>query len=152
MAAMISFEEDVRLMGEFLHLLEREQQYLIASKVAEIEKVVETKAAFLQQINEVAKKRYAVLAQNHFEANENGMVAWVIDQADPSVKKRWDIFQQLLAKTKETNRLNGVLITKNFNRNKQMLHGLQNAFKSEEVYGSNGQTRSTVTSRGSLIV
>lgn len=151
MTATVSFEEDMRLMSEFVHLLEHEQVSLIANKINEVENIVETKAALLQKIDHVAKARYAALAQNHFEANENGMVAWVIEQMDLSVKKRWDVFQQLLVKAKEINRLNGVLISKHFNRNRHMLQGLQNAFKSNEVYGKNGQTTPTITSRGSLI-
>lgn len=146
----ISFEEDARLMGEFLQLLEREQKSLITNSVSEIELIVAEKAMLLQQINEVAKKRYALLAKHHFEANENGMVAWVIEQVDAKLKKRWDTFQQLLFKAKETNRLNGMLINKHFNRNRQILQGLQNAFKSNEVYGQNGQTKSSSSIRNRI--
>lgn len=150
MTTTISFDEDVRLMREFSKLLEREQESLIANNAAEIEEVVSVKASLLQQINETAKKRYAKLVALHFEANENGMVAWVINQADPQVKKRWESFQQLLMKSKETNRLNGLLITKHFNRNRQILQGLQNAFKSDEVYGRNGHTSTTATIRNGV--
>lgn len=150
MVTTISFEEDARLMSEFLKLLEREQQSLITNEAAEIEAIVGVKSALLQQVNETAKKRYAVLAGAHFEANENGMVAWVIEQADPKVKKRWDAFQQLLVRAKEMNRLNGLLIAKHFNRNRQMLQGLQNAFKSNDVYGKNGQTVPRTSFGGSV--
>jgi flagella synthesis protein FlgN len=146
----ISFEEDARLMSEFLQLLEREQASLIANKVAEIEAIVADKSALLQKINAVAKNRYALLNKYHFEANENGMVAWVIEQADARLKKRWDSFQQLLFKAKETNRLNGLLISKHFNRNRQMLQGLQNAMKSNQVYGRNGQTTSSTSIRSGI--
>lgn len=147
----ISFEEDARLMSEFLQLLEREQKSLITNNVAEIELIVSDKTALLQHMNEVAKKRYALLAERHFEANENGMVAWVIDCADAKLKKRWDAFQLQLSKAKEINRINGMLINKHFNRNRQILQGLQNAVKSNETYGRNGQTNTTITSRGSVV-
>lgn len=146
----ISFEEDSRLMGDFLQLLEREQKCLITNNVNEIELMVPEKATLLQQINEVAKKRYALLAKHHFESNENGMVAWVIEQVDPNLKKRWDTFQQLLFRAKETNRLNGMLINKHFNRNRQLLQGLQNAVKSNETYGRNGQTKSSSSIRNGI--
>lgn len=139
----ISFEEDARLMGKFLQLLEREQKSLITNNVNEVELIVSEKAILLQQINEAAKKRYALLAKHHFEANENGMVAWVIEQVDAKLKKRWDAFQQLLFKAKEANRLNGMLINKHFNRNRQILQGLQNAMKTNQVYGRNGQATSS---------
>ena len=146
----ISFEEDARLMGEFLQLLEREQNCLITNNVNEIELIVAEKTSLLQQINEAAKKRYALLAKHHFESNENGMVAWVIEQVDANLKKRWDAFQQLLFRAKETNRLNGILINKHFNRNRQILQGLQNAVKSSETYGRNGQTKSSSSIRNGI--
>ncbi len=146
----ISFEEDARLMSEFLQLLEREQKSLITNNVAEIELIVADKTTLLQHMNDAAKKRYALLAERHFEANENGMVAWVIDCADAKLKKRWDAFQQLLFKAKETNRLNGILINKHFNRNRQILQGLQGAVKSSETYGRNGQTKSSSSIRNGI--
>lgn len=149
---IVSFEEDARLMSAFLQILEREQESLITNDVVGVEKIVAEKSILLQQIDKVAKKRYALLAEQHFEANENGMVAWVIEQADTGLKKRWDTFQQLLASAKEANRLNGILINKHFNRNRQMLQGLQGAVKSNQVYGRDGQTSTTISSRGSVIV
>lgn len=148
---IVSFEEDARLMSTFLQILEREQESLITNDVVGVEKIVAEKSILLQKIDKVAKKRYALLAEHHFEANENGMVAWVIEQADAGLKKRWDAFQQLLATAKEANRLNGVLINKHFNRNRQMLQGLQGAVKSNQVYGRNGQTQSFISSSGSVI-
>ncbi len=151
MTKSISFEEDAQLIHELIQLLEHEQKNLVLNNVKEIENVIATKTTLLQKINAVAKKRYATLESQHFEANENGMLAWILQQTNPSIKQRWDVFQQTLVKAKEMNRLNGILITKHFNRNKQMLNNLQNAFKSNDVYSKNGQTKSNTTTRGSLI-
>jgi flagella synthesis protein FlgN len=150
MSTPISFEEDSRLVRSLLELLMREQKSLVMSNVDEIEKLLEFKSKLLQSINEVAKKRYAALKQQHFEPNENGMLAWVMQQASTDLKKKWDDFHQVLIKAKEMNRLNGILITKHFNRNQQMLSQLQNAFKTNETYGKNGQTQSGSHLRSSL--
>jgi len=150
-AMTISFEEDAQLMSQLLELLEHEQKNLIINNVKEIENTIAIKTTLLQKINIVAKKRYSALAQSYFEANENGMLAWVLQQANPTIKERWDAFQYVLVKAKEMNRLNGILITKHFNRNQKMLHNLQNAFRSTDVYGKNGQAKSSVTSRGSIV-
>jgi flagellar biosynthesis protein FlgN len=150
MTVTISFEEDAQLMHQLLELLEHEQKNLVINNVKEIEAAIATKTVLLKKINAAAKKRYAVLESNHFEANENGMLAWVLQQTNPSIKERWDTFQRVLVKAKEMNRLNGILITKHFNRNQQMLQNLQIAFKSSDVYGKNGQTKSNTSSRSSL--
>lgn len=150
MRATISFEEDARLVNQLLALLAQEQKSLIANKVHEIEKLIDLKSSLLQQINLVAKNRYAALAERQFEANENGMLNWVLAQSNQVISDQWDIFQNILVDAKELNRLNGELIAKHSNRNEQMLHNLRNAFQSNDVYGKNGQTQSNHTKRGSL--
>jgi flagella synthesis protein FlgN len=150
MRATISFEEDARLVKQLLALLEREQNSLVHNKVSEIEKLIDLKASLLQQINLVAKNRYAALQERHFEANENGMLAWVVQQSNQVIKDNWDAFQLTLSKAKEMNRLNGDLITKHFNRNKQMLNNLRSTFQPNNMYGKNGQTNSNQNKRNAL--
>lgn len=147
---MISFEEDNRLVCELVELLTREQKSLIANRIQEIEKVVALKTALLQKINHVAKNRYAALAERKFEANENGMLNWVVQQSNQVIKDNWDDFQKNLANAKELNRLNGELINRHYNRNRQMLANLRNAFQPNETYGKNGHTQTKSTKRNAL--
>lgn len=150
MRATISFDEDVRLVTQLLELLGREQKSLIQSKINEIEKLIDLKASLLQQINLVAKNRYAALAERNFEANENGMLQWVIQQSNQVIKDNWDEFQITLSKAKEMNRLNGELISRHFNHNKQMLNRLRSTFEPNNMYGKNGQTNSNHNKRSAL--
>ncbi len=144
MRATISFEEDARLVNKLLDLLTIEQKALVQGNVDEIEQLIDSKAAVLQEINIVAKNRYAALAERKYDANENGMLAWVVGQSNQAIKDSWDDFQAILAKAKEMNRLNGDLINRHFNRNKQMLNDLRNAVQpNNNVYGKNGQPSAT---------
>lgn len=141
MRATISFDEDSRLVNQLIELLTREQKSLVANKIDEIERLIDLKASLLQQINLVAKNRYAALQARNFEGNENGMVNWVVAESNQTITEKWQQFQQALVKAKELNRLNGDLISKHFNRNKQTLHNLQTSFQSNDTYSSTGQSQ-----------
>lgn len=147
----ISFEQDANLVKTLLEELLIEQSALVRGDIELVESIIDRKFTLLQQLSSVAKNRYEVLANNGFEANESGMVAWIKLQADASVQKAWDRFQVELARTKETNRLNGVLINKHFNRNQQLLNHLQGKQDSASVYGKNGQAKTSLFNRSVLL-
>lgn len=150
MRPTISFEEDSKLVQQLADLLEREQNSLVANKIDEIETLIDLKARLLQQINHIAKNRYAALAEKGFRPNENGMIDWVNDQSNQVIKDNWKVFQDMLVRAKELNRLNGLLIAKHFNRNQQMLNHLQGATQKSSVYGKDGQTAANRNLRSPL--
>ncbi|HOY69883.1 MAG TPA: flagellar protein FlgN [Methylotenera sp.] len=147
----ISFEQDANLVKSLLEELLLEQSALVRGDIELVESIIDRKFTLLQQLSSVAKNRYEVLANNGFEANESGMVAWIKLQADTNMQKAWDRFQMELARTKETNRLNGVLINKHFNRNQQLLNHLQGKQDSASVYGKNGQAKTSQYNRSVLL-
>lgn len=147
----ISFEQDASLVKALLEELLLEQSALVRGDIELVESIIDRKFTLLQQLSSVAKNRYEVLANNGFEANESGMVAWIRLQADAGIQKAWDCFQVELAHTKETNRLNGVLINKHFNRNQQLLSHLQGKQDSTGVYGKNGQAKTSLYNRSVLL-
>jgi flagella synthesis protein FlgN len=57
----------------------------------------------------------------------------------------------MLARTKETNRLNGVLINKHFSRNQQILNHLQGKPEAGNMYGKNGQAKTSAYNRSVLM-
>lgn len=150
MRPTISFEEDAKLVQQLIDLLGREQASLVANKIDEIETLIDLKARLLQQINHIAKNRYAALAEKGFQPNENGMIDWVHDQSNQVIKDNWKTFQDMLVKAKELNRLNGVLIARHFNRNQQVLNQLQGASQKNAVYGKDGQTATRRNLRATL--
>lgn len=147
----ISFEQDANLVKSLLEELLLEQSALVRGDIELVESIIDRKFTLLQQLSSVAKNRYEVLANNGFEANESGMVAWIKLQADANMQKAWDRFQMELARTKETNRLNGVLINKHFSRNQQLLNHLQGKQDPASVYGKNGQAKTSQYNRSVLL-
>lgn len=148
----VSFTQDTQLVAELISLLEREQAHLVRADVAAIEAILEEKSLLLQRLNIAAKARYQQLQAHGFQANESGMTTWVEKQAKKDIQSAWMAFQKSLAQAKELNRLNGLLISKHFNRNQELLNHLQGNNASNSVYGPDGQAKSKRPSRSGLIV
>jgi flagella synthesis protein FlgN len=147
---VISFDEDSQLVQQLLAMLVREQSSLVMIDIDAIEAILDEKSVLLQRMNLVASSRYQALAKNGFEASEAGMVAWLAKLGKPSMHALWNSFQKSLSQAKETNRLNGMLINKHFNRNQQLLNHLQGNVNSGSVYGRDGQAKGKPSSRPSL--
>ena len=148
----ISFEKDAQLVDKLLKVLTREQSSLVISDVNAIESLMLEKSELLQLINITVKSRYAALAAKGFESNEIGMIAWLKSQNSPVINEAWQSFQKTLNQAKEMNRLNGMIISKHFNRNQQLLNHLQGNADHADVYAKNGQAKPSSSSRASLIV
>ncbi len=133
------FEHDAKLVEQLLWLLMREQTSLINADIDAVEDLLDEKSKLLQNISTSIQARYDTLSKLGFDANENGMSAWVEKRGTPEQVQFWKDFQQTLSRAKEMNRLNGQLINKHFNVNQQALNMLQGG-ASAGVYGANGQT------------
>lgn len=147
----VSFMQDARLVNQLLVVLSREQSSLVVADVDAIEALMEEKSVLLQTISSTAKSRYEVLAVKGFLASELGMVEWLKQYANEATNVSWADFQKTLSQAKEMNRLNGMLISRHFNRNQQLLNHLQGNSSSVDSYGKNGQVKSQSASRGVLI-
>ncbi len=147
----ISFALDAQLAEELLTTIRKEQAALIKADVSAVEQLLDEKSAVLQRMNTAVLNRYEALAANGFEPNEEGMTAWLKNQAKPSLDQTWAAFKKTLVQAKELNRLNGILISKQFNLNKQLLNHLQGNSASGDVYSRNGQAKSQSGSRGVLL-
>src|SRR5450830_390070 len=146
----ISFEQDAQLVNKLLEVLSREQSSLVMADIDAIEALIEEKSVLLQDINLTAKSRYDALASKGLAANEVGMVEWLKQHGNAAMNASSEIFQRALNQGKEMNRLNGVLISKHFNRNQQLLNHLQGNSGVVNGYGRNGQAQSQSPSRGVL--
>lgn len=148
----ISLSQDALLVAELIALLEREQTHLVRADVDAIEAILEEKSLLLQRLNIAAKVRYQQLQTNGFPSNESGMSSWVEQQGKKEITTAWVDFQKSLAHAKELNRLNGILISKHFNRNQELLNHLQGNNDASSVYGPDGQSKPKGPSRSGLIV
>ncbi len=148
----ISFVQDAQLMSDLLTVLTREQGHLVKLEVDAVEGILEEKSVLLQGLNLSCRARYEALATKGFDANEAGMEAWVQKQANQDISAAWANFQNTLNQAKELNRLNGLLISKHFNRNQELLNHLQGNSSDNAVYGRDGQSKSKAPARSGLIV
>jgi flagellar biosynthesis protein FlgN len=138
----ITFEQDAQLVIRLLQDMQSEQAALVVSDIDAIETLIDSRLVLLQQLSVAAKQRYDALAAHGYEPNENGMSKWLKVQAKPVLNKAWQTFQKSLIQAKEMNRLNGILISKHFNRNQQVLSQLQSNNQNADIYGKNGQSKS----------
>ena len=148
---IVSFVPEAELAIKLLSLLESEQSALTSFQVDTMETLLEEKFLLLNNLSHYSQQRYQALAANGFEANESGMKNWLTQNNNAQVDSAWQAFQNTLTRSKEANRVNGVLVTKQFNRNQQMLTALQGPNSSAKFYGPNGQTANASSLRNGIV-
>lgn len=148
----VTFEKDAALVSELLNDLQSEQSALISADLDVIERMVDKRVELLQALGAAANSRYDALAAAGFEPNEQGMSAWLQTQSSPLLDSAWVTFQQQLVQAKELNRLNGILINKNFIRNQEKLDALNGKSSAPQFYGKNGHAHRANASRSGFSV
>jgi len=148
---LVSFVPEAELATKLLSLLENEQTALTNFQVDAMETLLEEKFLLLNSLSHCSQQRYQALAANGFEANESGMKNWLSQNNSTQVDSAWQSFQNTLTLSKEANRVNGVLVTKQFNRNQQMLNALQGPNSAAKFYGPNGQTANSSGLRNGIV-
>lgn len=136
-----SFEREIALTDNLLELLKREQACLVKVDVDAMEGLLNEKSRVLQDINATTQARYQAVAALGFGTDERGLAAWIAAQ-DAIIQESWSRFQGLIDQAKELNRVNGVLINKQFHRNQQVLDTLGRPPSAGQFYGPNGQASS----------
>src|SRR5690606_29031736 len=111
------FNQDTLLLNGLVELLLKEQSSLVEMDIDVMENLLDEKGLLLQKITQATKTRHFALGQAGFDANENGMSAWINKHANTKDRATWQTFQQQLAQAKELNRLNGQMINQHFKRN-----------------------------------
>lgn len=151
-SSQVSFEKDAALVSALLDDLQSEQSALVSADLDTIERMVDRRVELLQALGAAANARYDALAAAGFEPNEQGMSAWLKKQSSPLLEQAWGTFQEQLVQAKELNRLNGILINKNFQRNQEKLDALNGKTSAPQFYGKNGQAHRANTTRSSYSV
>lgn len=152
LSSQISFEKDAALVSELLNDLQSEQSALVSADLDTIERMVDKRVELLQALGAAANARYDALGSAGFEPNEQGMSAWLKKQSSQILEQAWLSFQQQLVQAKELNRLNGILINKNFQRNQEKLDALNGKTSAPQFYGKNGHAHRANTTRSSFSV
>lgn len=137
------------MVQELIALLKQEQTTLVHMQLDALESVLEQKSVVMQHLHQLTQQRYQMLAMHGYEASEQGMEQWIVQPGQAAQRHAWQSFQADLTEARELNRLNGVLINKHFNRNQQMLSGLQGG--SIATYGKDGQAATMGRQRNPLL-
>lgn len=133
---------------QLLELLSEEQSFLIKADVDQLAVLSEEKTRLVAHMSELALRRHTALGAMGLPASEAGMQVWLQDRrASQSAGKTWDELLDTAAKAKELNRVNGLLIGQHLARNQQALNVLQGNQPAGPIYGRNGQTTSTASTR-----
>ncbi len=152
LTSSVSFDKDAALVSSLLSDLQEEQTALVSADLDMIERMIDKRVELLQELGAAASSRYDALAAAGFEPNEQGMSAWLEQQSNQMLDKAWVTFQQQLARAKELNRLNGILINKHFQRNQEKLDALNGKSAAPQFYGKNGQAHRANSSRSGFSV
>lgn len=152
LTSSVSFDKDAALVSSLLNDLQEEQTALVSADLDMIERMIDKRVELLQELSAAASSRYDALAAAGFEPNEQGMAAWLQQQSSQILDKAWLTFQQQLARAKELNRLNGILINKHFQRNQEKLDALNGKTAAPQFYGKNGQAHRANSSRSGFSV
>ncbi|MFA7269820.1 MAG: flagellar protein FlgN [Sterolibacterium sp.] len=143
---MISNE--LAALREFVAILQKEQQALVAGEIDQLMPLVKEKTALTARLGEFADQRNQMLAAASLPANKEGMETWLsrLTPTDPA-HKIWQSLVKLTAEAQALNESNGKLIAMRMQHNQQALDVLLAAANQASLYGPDGQTKPSVGGR-----
>ncbi|MGA8864770.1 MAG: flagellar protein FlgN [Gallionella sp.] len=122
----------------FVTLLEREQEMLIANQSDQLHELSDQKTTASLVLNELSEKRRALLQECVPQLDAESVRAWLKMQCAAGAP----VWQQIIAlakRSKQLNNTNGELIQMKLRHNQQSLAALFNAAKKANLYGPNGR-------------
>lgn len=141
-----SLVEELTAANSLLKLLEQEQSHLVEGDVEGLSRLTTEKSDLVARMTDLAKRRHRRLAAVGFAADESGMQSW-LKTSSASANASWTALLDTAQKAKEINRTNGMLIGQHIARNQNALNILQGNHQSGAIYGPNGQSSSSTSSR-----
>lgn len=142
-------QEEVGVLREFVQILHREQQALVAANADVLLPLTTEKNTAANRLTGLANQRSLALAACGLPANGEGMTQWL--KKNPVKESRlWTEFLTLAQEARTVNDLNGKLIQDRMSHNQKALVALTAASENAAIYGPDGQTRFTPGSGRSL--
>jgi len=143
-------QEEVGVLREFVQILHREQQALVAANAEVLLPLTTEKNTAANRLTGLANQRSLALAADGFPANGAGMNQWLKKHPDRVTAGLWAEFLTLAQEARTLNELNGKLIQDRMSHNQKALIALTAASENAAIYGPDGQTRFTPGSGRSL--
>ncbi len=148
-----TLQDELKVVNCLIDLMKQEQQFLVAADTHGLESLTPLKNGLVEQLSSFSVKRHAALQADGFAASETGMEAWLLRMNDPAIRASWAQLLDRTREAKELNRVNGMLINKQFSANQTLLNAMRAPAGSAEtaVYGPSGQTSSLGGKRGAIV-
>jgi flagella synthesis protein FlgN len=137
-------DEHAGLQG-FVALLQKEQALLIAGQIDALTTLAEEKTTRYRSLQRLSDERIMMFARVGAKVSNENIRA--VLGASPEGLGMWDAVVALAGEAKERNRINGQLITERLQNNQQALTTLLAAAEHPQIYGPDGQSRPTASSR-----
>jgi flagellar biosynthesis/type III secretory pathway chaperone len=141
--------DEFKLMHDLKQLLELEQAILIENEADKLATTLQEKNKLIAEINQLEKQRTHHLNQLGHSNDAEGMQTFLAQQNATNLPQTWQELMGVSSQAQELNRNNGMLISRQLNRNQQALSILQKNDPHSSTYGADGQTKlGTNTARG----
>jgi flagellar biosynthesis protein FlgN len=146
-SALIATE--AQAVADFIDLLEEEHRLLTENAREKLEALTDRKLECLKALESVARRRGEWLSRNGFDGEPEGVRSMLarLETSDSSVTDAWRRLMALAAKAKAINQRNGALIQSKMHLSAQYLEILRNAGNRLAVYGPDGKTQASSSSR-----
>ncbi|HOY00462.1 flagellar protein FlgN [Zoogloea sp.] len=129
----------------FIALLQREEALLVEGQIDALTALAEEKTKLYRSLQRLSDDRTVMFARLGAKVSKDNIRIVLADS--PDALAAWDVVVTLAADAKERNRINGQLITERLQNNQQALSTLLAAAEHPQIYGPDGQSRPTASSR-----
>ncbi len=135
-------QQEFALMQDFAQVLVQEEAALIDNSADRLIGITEEKNGLLTQILALEKNRNTCLASSGYTADREGMRSLLsATNAPTELGIAWRELLEISSRAQENNRVNGILIHRQLNRNQSTLNLLNNNSQAGAIYGADGQSK-----------
>ncbi len=138
-AAVLQAEHEA--LGEFVSLLQAEQEILIQGNADRLAAIAPEKSAQIELLSRLGQKRDAYLSGQNLPLSAAGVETWFsrYPARTSALRKTWAESLHRAEMARQLNLSNGMLIENRMQQNRQKLTVLQSAVNSDHTYRPDGQ-------------
>ena len=134
------------MLREFAVLLQAEQEALVRGELDRLMPLAEEKSRQATLLAQAADRRNQALTDLGLAKDRPGMEAWLNGDGDKSAaptRGDWEALLAMAATSRSQNELNGKLIQTRLQQNQRALAALNAANNQTQLYGPDGQVKSS---------
>lgn len=144
-----TLRDEHTLMSTMRKLLKQEQAVLVSADGDSLTAITAQKSQLVAQLAQLAGQRHQALAAAGFPPQETAMDDFLAQAGDGEARSLWLDLLALTREAKEFNRVNGMLINKQYQNNQQILNAMRTPTGAPDggFYGPSGQALGAGPSR-----